>query len=329
MTDKLTVALAQITPVWLDRDATLAKVEHYVAQAGKAGARLVAFSEGLVPGYPFWVEFTGGARFNDERQKRIFAHYLDQGVVPAEHLRGVAKIAAEHGITVVLGCMERAPDRGSHSLYCSLVVIAANGEIRPAHRKLVPTYEERLVWAMGDGHGLTTHDLQPFTLGALNCWENWLPLPRAALHAQGENLHVALWPGAKRHTEDITRFIAREGRSYVLSVGSAFGRAGRRRPRAARRRGARGPARDLHRRWFVHRRSGRQLGRRAEDRQGRADRRRTRPRVRAPRTPEPRRLRPLRATGAAAARARPHASPRALDQRRGRRRGLSADGPRS
>jgi len=82
----------------------------------------------------------------------------------------------------------------------------------------MPTYEERLVWAIGDGNGLRTHKLGAFTVGGLNCWENWLPLARSALYAQGEDLHVANWPGNKRNTEDITRFIARESRSYVMSV---------------------------------------------------------------------------------------------------------------
>ncbi len=114
--------------------------------------------------------------------------------------------------------MERAPDRGGHSLYASMVFIDAEGEIGSVHRKLMPTYEERLVWAIGDGHGLRTHRLGPFTAGGLNCWENWLPLARAALYAQGEDLHVAIWPGSLRNTEDITRFIAREGRCFVVSV---------------------------------------------------------------------------------------------------------------
>jgi nitrilase len=82
----------------------------------------------------------------------------------------------------------------------------------------MPTHEERLVWAIGDGNGLRTHKLGPFTVGGLNCWENWLPLARSALYAQGEDLHIAIWPGNARNTEDITRFIARESRSYVLSV---------------------------------------------------------------------------------------------------------------
>ena len=114
--------------------------------------------------------------------------------------------------------MERAANRGGHSLYCSLVYIDANGEIGSVHRKLMPTHEERLVWAIGDGHGLRTHELGPFTVGGLNCWENWLPLARASLYAQGENLHVAVWPGNERNTTEITRFVARESRSFVVSV---------------------------------------------------------------------------------------------------------------
>jgi nitrilase len=118
----------------------------------------------------------------------------------------------------MLGCIERPGDRGGHSLYASLVYVDAEGLIQSVHRKLMPTYEERLTWAPGDGHGLRTHQLGAFTVGGLNCWENWMPLPRAALYAQGEDLHVAVWPGSARNTQEITRFMALEGRSYVISV---------------------------------------------------------------------------------------------------------------
>ncbi len=83
-----------------------------------------------------------------------------------------------------------------------------------------PTYEERLSWSPGDGHGLVVHDLGDFKVGGLNCWENWMPLARSALYALGEDLHIAVWPGSDRHTRDITQYIARESRSYVVSVGS-------------------------------------------------------------------------------------------------------------
>jgi nitrilase len=165
------------------------------------------------------VELTDGARFNSPLQKEIFAEYAEQAVEPgAGHLDGVCAIARERGIAVYLGCIERARDRGGHSLYCSLVYIDPRGEIGSVHRKLTPTYEERLVWSPGDGHGLRTHPLRRFHVGGLNCWENWMLLSRAALYGQGEDLHLALWPGSTRNTRDITRFIAMEGRSYVASV---------------------------------------------------------------------------------------------------------------
>lgn len=216
---ELTVALAQIAPCWLDRSATLDKVRRYVERAADEGAALVVFGEALVPGYPFWVERTDGARFDSALQKTLFAEYATQAVdIGAGHLDGLRRVAAERSIAVYLGTIERTADRG-RSLFCSMVYIDADGEIRSVHRKLMPTYEERLVWACGDGNGLRTHRIGPFTVGGLNCWENWLPLARAALYAQGEDLHVAIWPGNRRNTENITRFIASESRSYVISVG--------------------------------------------------------------------------------------------------------------
>jgi len=216
---KITVGLAQIAPAWLNRAATLEKVVTWIGDAAKQDCDLVAFGEALVPGYPFWVERTGGAAFESELQKTLYAHYVDQGVcIEDGDLAPVCEAARVHNIAIYLGIMERAANRGGHSLYCSMVFVDASGEIGSVHRKLMPTHEERLVWAIGDGNGLRTHKIGPFTAGGLNCWENWLPLPRAALYAQGEDLHVAVWPGSVRNTDEITRFIARESRSYVVSV---------------------------------------------------------------------------------------------------------------
>ena len=213
------VGVAQIAPIWLDRDKTIEKIIRWIDRAAEQECELVAFGEALLPGYPFWVERTDGARFESNLQKDLYAHYVDQGVnIEAGDLKTICEAAASHKMAVYLGIMERASNRGGHSLYCSMVYINTKGKIRSVHRKLMPTHEERLVWAIGDGHGLRTHKLGKFTVGGLNCWENWMPLPRAALYGQGEVLHVAIWPGNQRNTEDVTRFIAREGRSYVMSV---------------------------------------------------------------------------------------------------------------
>lgn len=214
----LTVALAQIAPVWLDRVATTAKIANCIADAARAGARLVAFGEGILPGYPFWLEHTDAARFESPLQKSLFSHYASEAVdIARGDLQPICEAAREGHIWIVLGCIERSVSRG-HSLYCALVTIDDRGDVRNVHRKLMPTYEERLVWASGDGHGLRCFALDGFMLGGLNCWENWMPLARAALYAQGEDVHVATWPGNWRNTESLTRHIAREGRCYALSV---------------------------------------------------------------------------------------------------------------
>jgi len=221
----LKFALPQLAPAWLNREAGLEKVIATIEEAAGQGADMIAFSEGFVPGYPFWVDATGGAAFNDARQKKIFAHYSDQAVTIEDgHLDGVCAALRAAGMACYLGIIERPRDRTGHSLYCSYVFIDSDGVIQSVHRKLQPTYEERLVWSPGDGHGLVTHRVGAFTAGGLNCWENWMPLARAALHAQGEDLHVMCWPGSIRNTEDLTPVLAKEGRSYVVSVSALMRR---------------------------------------------------------------------------------------------------------
>ncbi len=215
----LKVGLAQISPVWLNKKKTIEKIETFVAEAGDKDCDLVVFGEAILPGYPFWLSITNGSAFNNKVQKEIHAHYIKHALeIEKGDLEGLCKLAAEKNIAIYLGTIERAKNRGGHSLYCSLVYIDKEGVIQSVHRKLQPTYEERLAWSPGDGHGLRVHGLKQFTVGGLNCWENWMPLSRTALYGMGENVHIAVWPGAKRNTENITRFIAEESRSYVISV---------------------------------------------------------------------------------------------------------------
>jgi nitrilase len=219
----LKIALAQIAPIWINRNATTKKIEEYVNMAANEEADLVVFGEGLLPGYPFWLDRMNGAEFNSKVQKEIHAHYVAQSVCIEEgHLYVICGLAKVRKIAIYLGIIERPLDRGGHSLYCSLVFINKDGEIKSVHRKLIPTYEERLAWSIGDGHGLVTHSLPPFTVGGLNCWENWMPLARTALYAQGEDLHISVWPGNKRNTEDLLPVIAKESRSYVVGVSGLF-----------------------------------------------------------------------------------------------------------
>jgi len=222
----LTIGMAQIAPVWLNKTATLDKVMASISDAAAQDCELVVFGEGLVPGYPFWLSALKGAEFNSLQNKEIHAHYVRNALqIETGDLDEVCALAKQEGIAVYLGIIERAQNRGGHSVYCSLVYINAQGEIKSVHRKLQPTYDERLTWSPGDGNGLRVHPLKEFTVGGLNCWENWMPLPRAALYGLGENLHIAVWPGSDHNTSDITRYIAKEARSFVVSVSSLMSRA--------------------------------------------------------------------------------------------------------
>jgi nitrilase len=216
------IAIAQIAPVLLDRERTVARAASAVREAGEKRAAVVCFGEAFVPGYPVWLSRTDAARFEADDQKELHALYAREAVtIDDGHLAPVQEAAKAGGVTTVLGLIERPRERG-HSLYASCVVIGSDGRVASVQRKLVPTYEERLSWAIGDGAGLVTHRVGPpgdgFTLGALNCWENWMPLARAALYAQGEDVHVMLWPGRDANTREITRFVALESRSYVVSA---------------------------------------------------------------------------------------------------------------
>ena len=217
----LQVALAQIAPVWLNKKKTLDKIKEAMLQAAKEKAQLLVFGEGLLPGYPFWLALTDGAQWDLKINKSLHAHYAQNAVnIEDGDIEELCVLAKEHTMAVYVGVIERATNRGGHSLYCSLVYVNEQGVICSVHRKLQPTYDERLTWAPGDGNGLQVHPLEGFTVGGLNCWENWMPLPRAALYGMGENVHCAVWPGSDHNTKDITRFIARESRSYVISVSS-------------------------------------------------------------------------------------------------------------
>lgn len=160
---QLTVGLAQIAPVWLKRDATLARVGEWNSRAADNGCQLVVFGEALVPGYPFWVACTDGAQFESARQKSLYSHYLSEGVrIEKGDLDAICDIAAKREIAVYIGVMERASDRGGHSLYCSMVYISPQGQIESVHRKLMPTYEERgwcgrLATVMGLPHMRSAH----------------------------------------------------------------------------------------------------------------------------------------------------------------------------
>ena len=211
------VAAVQAASAWLDPAATTKKILSFLQEASRSDVELVVFPETFLSGYPFWVMLGGGGRFGDAEHARAYANYLEAAVeLNGPELCQVVEAARDLHMFAFLGVSERGRGPGRGTVYCTLVAIDPERGIVGAHRKLNPTHTERLVWGRGDGNGLRTHCMRELRVGGLNCWENWMPLARHALYADGEELHVATWPGSAAQTRDIARFIALEGRVFVV-----------------------------------------------------------------------------------------------------------------
>ena len=181
-------AACQAAPVFLDTEATVAKACGLIAEAAAAGARLIVFPEVFIPGYPYWnwtmTPVQGSAWF-----ERLFRAAID---IPGPEVEALCSAARAAGAQVVIGVNERDP-YSMGTLYNSLLFINATGELLGVHRKLVPTWAEKLTWAGGDGSSLRVYDTTTGRLGGLACGENTNTLARFALLAQGENVHCATY----------------------------------------------------------------------------------------------------------------------------------------
>ncbi|WP_208539080.1 carbon-nitrogen hydrolase family protein [Algihabitans albus] len=210
------IAAVQAAPVFLDPKASTEKLLGLLRESASNGATLVAFPEVFLSGYPIWLR-APEVSSNDELLRIGQIEYLKSAItVDGPEIGAIAKEAGSLGVFLYVGIVERSGSRGS--VYASLVAIDPDKGVVGVHRKLKPTFHERLLWADGDGHGLQVHDWKGTRVGGLNCYENWQPLARQALYDQGEQIHIATWPGDLDVTQDITRFIALEGRLYVVSV---------------------------------------------------------------------------------------------------------------
>jgi nitrilase len=215
------VAAAQAAPVFLDRAATVDKACALIAEAGRAGARLIAFPEAFIPTYPDWVWAVPPGE--EGLLNELYAELLANAVtLPGPEAQRLCQAARQAQVHVVMGLSERNAEGSGASLYNTLLYIGAQGDILGKHRKLVPTGGERLVWAQGDGATLQVYDTPLGRLGGLICWENYMPLARYALYAWGVQLYVAAtWDRGEPWLSTL-RHIAKEGRLYVVGCGMAL-----------------------------------------------------------------------------------------------------------
>lgn len=216
------IAIVQRPPVLLDRAATLAKAVQWVAEAAAEGASLIVFPETFVPGYPSWIWRLAAGRdgaVTGQLHARLQAHAVD---VAAGDLAPLCDAARAHQVTVVCGVNECDRSRGGGTLYNSVVVIGPDGALLNRHRKLMPTNPERMVHGLGDASGLRVVDTPVGRVGCLICWENYMPLARYALYAQGVEIYVAPTYDAGDGWLATLRHIALEGRCWVLGSGTAL-----------------------------------------------------------------------------------------------------------
>ncbi|MBX3524186.1 MAG: carbon-nitrogen hydrolase family protein [Xanthobacteraceae bacterium] len=215
-------AVIQKPPVLLDREATVAKTVESIEEAVREGASLLVFPEAYIPGYPTWIwrlKPGGDMALGNEIHARLRLHSVS---LARGDLKPIQEAAKRHNVTIVLGINEIDLEVSGTTLFNTVVVIGPDGAILNRHRKLMPTNPERMVWGMGDASGLKVVDTPAGRLGSLICWENYMPLARYALYAQGIDIYVApTWDTGESWLATM-RHIAKEAGCWVIGTSTAM-----------------------------------------------------------------------------------------------------------
>src|SRR5215510_193270 len=219
---KFKVAIVQVEAAFMNLKASVERAVDLISEAASQGAKLIVFGETWLPCYPAWLDYCpDAALWNHEPTKEIYAALRQNSLsLNSMEMRTLSEAARDQKILLVIGVNERVDNGpGNGTLFNSLLTFGADGSLINHHRKLIPTYTERLVWGQGDGKGLTAVDTTLGRLGGLICWEHWMPLARQALHNSGEHIHVAVWPTVNELHQLCSRHYAFEGRCYVVAAG--------------------------------------------------------------------------------------------------------------
>lgn len=222
MESTIKVGLAQFAPVHFDKQATMEKVRQVIHDAADQKVKLLSFGETWLSGYPSWLDYGENVGLWDSPEmKEVFIEMVQSSItVPGPEVDEISKLARENGMGIVIGINERVDEGpGNGTLYNTVLIFNEQGELQVHHRKLMPTFTEKLLYGLGDGKGLESTQIHNARAGALICWEHWMPLTRQAMHNTGEHIHIALWPNVHEMLQLSSRHYAFEGRCYVLAVG--------------------------------------------------------------------------------------------------------------
>jgi len=219
------VAAVQAAPVYLDLGCSLEKAIGLIGDAASQGAGLIVFPESWLPGYPAWLDCCRDVALWDHPPvKKVFARLMENSVVvPGQATEALAAAAREHGIVLNISVHERVIEgAGRGTLYNTMLTFGTDGSLLNRHRKIMPTYTERMIWGQGDGSSLHAVDTFAGRIGGLICWEHWMPLARQVLHDSGEDIHIAAWPQVKEMNLIASRHYAFEGRCFVIACGAVM-----------------------------------------------------------------------------------------------------------
>lgn len=216
MNEKIKIAAAQLSPVFLNKEKTVDKVCDAISEAGVHGAKLIVFPEAFISGYPDWVWLIPPEKTS--LLNKLYVTLVENAVsIPDDSTKKICKAAKSANINVVVGMNERNSETSNSSLYNTLLFIDENGKILGKHRKLMPTNCERIIWAQGNGSTLKAYNTSVGKLGGLICWENFMPLARTAIYEAGTQILASPtwdkgpdWLGSMQH-------IAREGGLFLMS----------------------------------------------------------------------------------------------------------------
>ena len=222
---KVIAAIIQHSPVYLDKQKSTVKALALLKDAAATGARVVTFGETWLSGYPAWLDYCPeAALWGHEPVKELFLKTYENGVVAdGPEITQLQKAAKAYKLNIVMGVNEVVNSgSGNKTIYNSLLTISDEGHLVNHHRKLMPTYTEKMVYGHGDGQGLQGVETSFGKLSGLICWEHWMPLTRQAMHNSGEDIHVAVWPKVHEMHQIASRQYAFEGRCFVLAAGQVL-----------------------------------------------------------------------------------------------------------
>jgi len=216
------IAIIQKEAIRNSLDASIEIMLESIHESAENGAKIVAFGESWLCGYPAWIDYCSGVAQWDNSDVKLAWSEMYQNAISlhSPYLKKIKDAAKSHNLIVLFGCNEKIETgKGNSSLYNSIMTIDQQGKLVHHHRKLMPTYNEKLIHALGDGAGLHAIDTELGRIGSLICWEHWMPLARQAMHDQAEDIHFALWPHVIDRHLLASRHYAFEGRCYVIAVG--------------------------------------------------------------------------------------------------------------